>query len=517
MIKLFRALLAVLMAIALPAAAHAEWLEASHKRFLIYADMSPGALKEFATQLERFDSAMRFLFPNPHDEIDSANRVTIYVVDNTDAVQSLGRDRSGQVAGFYRPSTSGSLIVTPRAIYSANQDFNAKLVLFHEYAHHVTLSNSENYYPGWVTEGLAEFFATAVIKPDGSIVIGGANNARIDDIKATSPIPARILLSSDTRTLSDDETIQKYARGWLLIHYLMLGKTRPGQFNAYLAQVNSGVPSVEAAERVFGDLAKLDRELGTYRNQRSLSAAVIAAGKLPADMVTIRPLDAGQAAMMPMRIQSAAGVDAKTAQALVPKARAVGAAYPANSWVQRALAEIEYDAGNDDAAMAASDRALAADPANMMAMIYKGMVAMRRATAAKATDPAIWRDARRWFLKANAVDPDFALPFVLYYESFARAGQRPNESAVQGLMKAMNLVPQDDGVRMTAAFQLLAQGDRVNARRALAPVAFAPHGGRNNRALAMLTLLDSGATTEAVLAAQQAPKDAAKDAPKPKP
>lgn len=498
-------LLAVLASFALPATAQAEWLEASHKRFLIYADTSPGALKEFANQLERFDSAMRFLFPNPRDEAESANRVTIYVVNNEDAVQSLARDRSGQVVGFYRPSASGSLIVTPQTVAAGNRDFNSKLVLFHEYAHHVTLSNNENYYPGWVTEGLAEFFATAIIRPDGSIMIGAANNARIEDIQSRNPISARLLLTSDEQALDDVQTIQKYARGWLLTHYLMLGKTRPGQFNAYIKLINQGVPSLEAAEKIFGDLAKLDRELGAYRNQRSLAAAAIPPGKLPADPVTIRPLDAGQAAMMPFRLRSAVGVDPKTAQALVMKARLIGNAYPANSWVQRAMAEIEYDANNDDAALAACDRALAADPKNVMALVYKGMVAMRRAATAKATDPAVWREARRWYLKANTIDPNFALPFVLYYESFGRAGERPNGSAVQGLVRAMDLVPQDNGLRVTVAIQLLIQDDRQGARRALAPVAFNPHGGRGNRALAMLKLLDSGATKDAILAAAKAP------------
>lgn len=499
-------LLTVLASFALPAAAHAEWLEASHKRFLIYADTSPGALKEFANQLERFDSAMRFLFPNPRDEAESANRVTIYVVNNEDAVQSLARDRSGQVVGFYKPSASGSLIVTPQSVAAGNRDFNAKLVLFHEYAHHVTLSNNENYYPGWVTEGLAEFFATAIIRPDGSIMIGGANNARIEQIQANNPMAARVLLSSDERSLDGEQIVEKYARGWLLTHYLMLGKTRPGQFNAYIKLINQGVPSLEAAEQIFGDLTKLDRELGAYRNQRSLAAAAIPPGKLPADPLTIRPLDSGEAAMMPFRLRSAVGVDTKTAQALVIKARAVGNAHPANSWVQRAMAEIEYDANNDDAALAACDRALAADPKNLMALVYKGRVAIRRAATAKATDPAVWREARRWYLKANAIDPNFALPFVLYYESFGRAGERPNASAVQGLVRAMDLVPQDNGLRLTVAIQLLVQGDRQGARRALAPVAFNPHGGPGNRALAMMKLLDSGAPTEAVLAAAHPPK-----------
>lgn len=505
MTKTLHRLVAMITAILLSSAsAHAEWLEASHKRFVVYADMSPKALNAFASDLERFDSAMRFLFPNPRDEIDSANRVIIFVVNNEDAVQALISTENA--AGFYRPSASGSIIVTPRSTSSEVKEFSSKLVLFHEYAHHVTLSNSNNYYPSWVTEGLAEFFATTSIKSDGTIAIGLPNNARAYSLQVSNPISAETLLTSDTRVFDEEQVAQKYARGWLLTHYLMLGKTRPGQLGAYIKLVNSGTPSLDAARKIFGDLDKLDRELNAYRSRSVLMGAAIPPGKLPTGVVTIRPLDAGEAAMMPFHIQSAAGVDAKSAALLAAKARPVASAYATNSWAQRALAEIEFDAGNDDAAMAAADRALAADPKNMMALIFKGQVAMRRAAVAKSTDPAVWREARRWFLKANAIDPNFALPFVLYHASFARAGEAPNASAIDGLVRAMDLVPQDTGLRFNVGVQLLMQGDRIGARRALAPVASNPHGGRANRASSMLKLLDSGAPTEAVLAAAHPPK-----------
>lgn len=505
MTTVLRAWGAIVAALVLPVtSARAEWLEASHKRFVIYADMSPKSLNAFASDLERFDSAMRFLFPNPEDEIDSANRVTIFVVSNEKAVQELTASKNA--AGFYRPSATGSIIVTPRNTSSEVKEFNSQLVLFHEYAHHVTLSNSNKYYPSWVTEGLAEFFSTTLIKADGTIAIGVPNNARTYSIQTSNPISPEILLTSDTRVFDEEEVAQKYARGWLLIHYLMMGKTRSGQLDGYIKLVNSGTPSLDAARKVFGDLDKLDRELNAYRSRSVLMGAAIPPGKLPTGVVTIRPLDAGQAAMMPFHIQSAAGVDFKSAVMLAAKARPVANAYPTNSWVQRVLAEIEYDAGNDDAAMAACDRALATDPKNMMALIYKGQVAMRRAAVAQSTDPAVWRDARRWFLKANAIDPNFALPFVLYHASFARAGERPNASAIEGLVRAMDLVPQDNGLRIAVGIQLLIQGDRIGARRALAPVASNPHGGRANPASAMLKLLDSGATTDAVLAAAKPPK-----------
>src|SRR3546814_17793869 len=58
-----------------------------------------------------------------------------------------------------------------------------------------------------------------------------------------------------------------------------------------------------------------------------------------------------------LRIRSARGVDKKMAAELVGEARPVAARYAGDAFVQRAMAEIEYDAENDAEAEAAADRA----------------------------------------------------------------------------------------------------------------------------------------------------------------
>ena len=51
-------------------------------------------------------------------------------------------------------------------------DLNTEQIFFHEYAHHLQLQDSSIAMPEWVREGFAEFFATAKIKDDGSVLIG---------------------------------------------------------------------------------------------------------------------------------------------------------------------------------------------------------------------------------------------------------------------------------------------------------------------------------------------------------
>lgn len=507
MIRWFAGLfMAVLLALFSAAPAQAEWLEASNSHFIVYGDMKREELQRFADRLERFDAALRVGL-NLKDAITvPSNRVVIYVVRNQEAITDLGMNEA--VAGFYIPRVSGPFAVTPRKTDN-DPFFKPELVLFHEYVHHLMLNNSSGYYPRWVTEGMAEFFAVARIEEDGGVTTGLPNNARTRGLFGDEQVWISDLLNADATRGLGVEGDQLYARGWLLIHYLLLGGKRDGQLDRYLALLNAHKAPLDAARDAFGKLAKLDGELNDYR-MRPLRSVTVPASGLRMAPITIRALDAGEAAMMPLRIKSIISLPPQKAKALLAPARQIAAGYPAHAWVQRMLAEIELAAGNDAEAGAAADRALAADQNNVMAMIFKGQIEQRRAKAAKPADPELWKAARRWFAKANRTDPDYAYSLQLFYGSYVDAGEAPNANAVAALERAVDLAPQVDDLRMLLARERLRTGDLTAMRNALMPVAADPHGGRANPAAKLVALINSGAD----LAAVQAEAD--KLAPKPK-
>ena len=488
-------------ALALAAPAHAEWLEASNAHFIIYGDLPRAKMQQFADRLERFDAALRRGLKLEDTTGAPANRVTIYVVRSKDDVGRLYGKGGGDVAGFYIGRVEGPIAIMPRATDADDQYFTAQLVLFHEYTHHVILSSSSAYYPVWAGEGLAELFSVVRFEANGDVVLGGANNARAPTILSNLPMTVTELLGTDRKKLNPEEEAHKYARGWLLVHYLMLSGKRPGQFNSFLVQVNKGVPAMDAAKAAFGDLRQLDRELDRYR-EGTLRAVVLAADALKPQPVTLRPLDPGEAAMMPLRIRSTVGVNREQAKALIAPARAIAARYPQHRWVQRVLAEMEFDAGNEAEADAACDRALAIDANDVDALIYKGLIEVRRAGAAGKSDAEArtthWKAARRWFVKANRANPQYAYPFVLFYNSFAALDETPSKAAIAGLEEAVALVPQADSVRVLLAMEKLRTGDLAAVRAVLAPVAADPHGGGDNRAARLIALIDSGADLETV-------------------
>ena len=491
-LRLFALVAAGLALIGLTAPAHAEWLEAKSRHFTLYGDMPESALRQRVLELEKFDAALRSLF-----KVTTEDQATIYVVDSLSEVQRLAG--STQVAGFYRASAQGALGVVPERLPYVAPGMTPQRILFHEYTHHMLLSNTSQFFPGWVTEGLAELFMSAKFDTNGNVIIGEPNASRAYAIGSTHRWSVRRLLDSDANPPSRDERIELYSRGWLMMHYLLISGKRPGQFFKFVDLVNTGINPLSAGEQAFGNLDQLDREIERYVHAATFPSFLLQASQINAPTaVAVRSLTPGENAILPYRMTSAIGVSEKTAGPLAARARLIAARFPNEVFVQRAMAEMEYDAKNYDAAEAAADRALAVEPNNVMAILYKGRVVAQRALASK--DITQWREARRLFLRGNQLDPNFALPFQLYYDSFVAAGKVPPEPAITGIRRAIVLVPADSSLRVRVGVSLIRSGDLKLARTVLAPIAFNPHGSDKNPFATVVKAIDAGNTADQVMA-----------------
>lgn len=477
--------------------ANAAWRQASSPHFIVYGDMPEADIRAYAERLERYDSVMRLITGQPEKLGSSFSRVTVYVLPTITDVQRMRGDRSNSVAGYYIQTYESAVAFMPARMYDG--PVSSQMIMFHEYAHHMLLSDSLEFYPRWLSEGMAEFFMTTRLNSDGGATIGMPNEGRGYALTQFSAMRARELLASDSNKLSRLDVGQLYASGWLLSHYLLMSADRAGQLTRYVKLLNQGLPWEQAAQQAFGNVDKLSTDLEKYRHTRQLKIINIPARELKSVAIEVRELRPGEAAIMPLRMRSANGVDEKTAPTLLPDARRIAAQYPDDAFVQRSLAEMEYDAKNNVEAEQAADRALAIDPGMIMAMVYKGRAIARRAAADKS--PAEWADARKWILKANHADPDFALPLVLYFDSFARAGQVPSDGAINGLMRSIQLVPQASEVRTRVGRELVREGDLALARKVLAPLLFDPHAPADGPSQSIVKMIDDKADPKAVLAA----------------
>ena len=169
---------------------------------------------------------------------------------------------------------------------------------------------------------------------------------------------------------------------------------------------------------------------------------------------------------------------------MVQEAREVAAKYPDEPAVQAALAEAEFDAGDDEAAIRAADKALAAAPGNMTALIQKGYALTRMAAKAK-TDEA-WKAARRHFVSVNKIENNHPIPLIYYYLGFLQQGKEPTKIAVDGLEWALELAPYDANLRMMVARRQMQDKRFAEAIRTISPLAYNPHVGADNPAIELL-------------------------------
>lgn len=491
------------------APAQSAWRVAESAHFIIYSEDKPEPLKAFAEELERFDAAMRYIRKLDQTIDARSNKLTIFQVANVGQVQKMMGGKATYVYGFYDGRAGNSIAFVPRRTSGGTSwDLDAQTVLLHEYAHHFMFRSFPFAFPLWFSEGFAEFNSTARFVADGSVDLGLPAKHRSAGLFFAAPLPIGALVQADGRAVNAQVLDSLYAQGWLLTHYLSFSKERDGQLSRYLLSINHGKSSKDAAAAAFGDFDKLENELHRYKNGRRMTYLRVPGNRLPIAPVEVRELSAGAGAMMPVMMRSRRGVDNETAKTVLKDARAAAAPYPDDPFAQLALAEAEIDAGNLAEADKAADQVLKAEPGNVRALVFKGRAAAAKLEKADKATPEDWKAVRRWFTRANRAEPGAPEPLIHFYQSFAAAGEKPTPNAVEGLRSAASLAAEDEGLRLMLGYQMLVDGKGPEARAALAPVAYHPHGGGMAEfAARVVTAIDSGGAQAGLKAWNEKPAE----------
>ena len=517
-----RAYACALAALLFATPADAAWYRASSEHFLIYSQQKPKALLEFAEDLEKFDGAVRTVRGMDDPPVSQGNRITIFTLPTAAEVQRLYGDKSGFIDGFYKGSAGGSVAYVARGdgptgglhkTSSANITYESltagsdgETTLLHEYSHHLMMQDLAVPYPEWFVEGFAEFMSTARFEKTGTVGIGLPDAQRYYGLLNGKMLPLETLLTGKYDKITEEEHESIYGRGWLLTHYLTFEPSRKGQLKTYLMALARGVDPLQAARDNFGDLKQLGRDLDVYLHRTKMQYLKVSGPALNFAPIQISEVSAGGAAVMPMLAEIKSGVAPNAAEAMAQKVRAVENLYQGDELVETTLAEAELDARHFDAAEAAADRAMKLNPRDTDAIVLKGRAIMDR--AAKATGDSrhgLFEQARNIFIAANKIDSEDPEPLADFYEAFAREGLRPTANAIAALHYASDLAPQDLGLRMNSALAYLQEDKEKEARQALIPIAYDPHGGDFSKiARSMMSRIDAGDMKGAVAAAAAA-------------
>jgi len=458
-------------------AAGADWLEASSDHFVIYSDQNEKAISGFSERLELFHAAMAHVSRVPVSKPSPSNRVTIFVVSNPAKVQELVQADNRYLNGIYIPRAGASVALVPKRNGATGQfDMQPETVLYHEYAHHFMSGLTSRRFPRWFTEGFAEFFAGVRFR-DESVGLGTPADYRMVELAYAKNVPIRSLLDYDGgASIKSNSFDSFYGQSWILFHYLQFDPARSGQLAKYQLLLGTGDTALEAAEGAFGDLDQLAKDVERYSNRRKLSYIAIGRKQLAIGPIVVRVLPPGEAEMMPTRIRSDVGVGEKEAIVVVADARRIAAKHPDDPAVLAALAEAEFDSHNNEAAIAAADRALALDPNQINAFIQKGYALSRKINDGTLPDTA-WKDVRSHWVKANKIENDNPIPLVQYYLTYLEQGIEPTKNSIAGLEWAMTLAPFDASIRWQAAAQMIKDERLADAAETLAPLAYSPHPG----------------------------------------
>jgi tetratricopeptide (TPR) repeat protein len=455
------------------------WIEASSDHFVIYSDQNEVAVRGFTERLERFHGAMAHVYGKKQAKPGPSNRVTVFVLSSQGEVREVTGTKNRFMAGIYMPRAGASIALIPRVRGPSRYEMSGETILYHEYAHHFMYGLTVRAYPRWFSEGFAEFFAGAKFRDDGSVVLGAPATHRTAELVYAREVPIRKFLDFDGGAGEQKFSYDSfYGQSWILFHYLQMAPERAGQFGNYRLQLANGHTALEAAQTAFGDLDKLDKDVEHYMQRHRLSAMVVDAPYLNFGPITVRELRPGEAAMMPIMIESKAGVSREEALQLVPDARKVAAKYPVDAAVLAALSEAEFDAGNDDAAIAAADRAVALDPKLINAQIQKGYALAHKVESGTLPKES-WKDVRAQFIKANGIENDNPIPLVQFYLTFVKEGEQPSKNAIAGLEWAMELAPFDASLRWLVAQQMISDDRLQEAAQTLVPLAYSPHPGEH--------------------------------------
>jgi tetratricopeptide (TPR) repeat protein len=243
----------LVLVIAVPSVAHAGaasgWSRVRTPRFTVVSPGPAGDAQRVAGAVDAFWSAFRRLVPGAKTDPLAPTIVLAFDWARYEPYAPRYDGRPLRVAG--------SFVGTAQANYLAltlDQGAGAWSVAYHELTHLIVTQTLPRP-PAWFNEGIAEFYSTFTMTPEG--------DAQLGDL-----IPEHIVLLRRERWLSLDELFEVttasplynegdkrsmfYAEAWALVHYLLSsGPERAQQLFDFLARLAEGQGTPSAFRSAF--------------------------------------------------------------------------------------------------------------------------------------------------------------------------------------------------------------------------------------------------------------------------
>lgn len=457
-----------------------RWSRLETANFVIYSGAAEDKLVAEAGALEAYHNLLATLMPRKER---SALKLPVYMSGTErDYVATAPNFKNSSVEGFYHAGIEEVRAVTGFGRYATRQrDMprnvradDARVVLFHEYAHHFIQANSRVSYPAWYQEGFAEFLSTVEFKDKGAD-LGKFTMNRAMWLSQGDWLPIEPFLTKNPFELSGDETAQFYAQSWLAAHYLFITPERARGFDRYIRELESGTDMLGAVQPAFGiSVQDLDKELRAYRKKPTqfftmpsikVNASGLKAEKLGASADDLL-MPVGYLRSLPSKAEASDTVNAVRTQARK---------YPDDAYTLQSLAFAEVWYGDLEEARKHVDALLKISAEAAETQHLQGLYDLRAAHIDE--DEKLYKRAKGAFGRAYNLDNTRASSLFRYVESGLGATGDLDENLMDALVAAYRLAPQVSSISMTTASALMQKERYEEATLLLRPLAADPHGG----------------------------------------
>ncbi len=441
---ILRLWLVVLLCI-VSSSAFAKTYEIKSENFVLVGSVRATDGKALLLELEQYRQAVLQLLgvTNPMPETVP---VRIYTVRGAKGFELLtGRT---DIRGLYTTRIEG-----PTFILNSKNGFRrgkgVRHIALHEYTHHLLATYSDQIYPRWYHEGLANYFSTFEVNKNGDLIIGQPYQPYAHALSQKTWMPTDVVVNSilsypfklngkSTRGLSASSYF--YAQSWLAVHYIMSTKTESPKLDAYIKNLNTKRGSGDAFEQAFGRTpAQFDTILKAYFKANKYATLTIRPKvKIKDHAVHVKELSKGEAEFHKaeaMRVFLRRNGKAEQVVKQYDKAAEMLGETPA---ILAARADLATWENAYEKAQGYINKAMVHGSGDASILRAAGTVLLSKNDTTDSPDKDELDKARRLFKRAMIKNPNDIAAHYYYVKTYAIVRKNPSKQAIESAWAALD-------------------------------------------------------------------------------
>src|ERR1039458_996349 len=250
-----------------------HWFEARTAHFNIYSCRSTQEVARVAGRLEQFREAYSLL---AGAQAVASPPIVVMAFPDLASMRPflpLYQDKPANLTAFFNRGSDQNLIVLPLS----DSEAGSLKIIFHEYTH-LLVGQVPPYWPMWLTEGMAEIYATFEARGGFHVRIGNPIDHHLRLLERRPLLPLKELFAVTRDSPDYNEGVRQgifYSESWLLTHYLMLGgnSAHKANFRQLTPFLRLGQPPEQAfTNALHTTLPAMEAELRRYLKRGKFEA-----------------------------------------------------------------------------------------------------------------------------------------------------------------------------------------------------------------------------------------------------